>query len=61
MWLLFRRACESRRALLRETNPVRGHIVIAVFVAVWLLLGLMLRGIAGMSGEPRRTGSNRAA
>lgn len=46
---------------LRETNPVRGHIVIAVFVAVWLLLGLMLRGIAGMSDEPRRTGFDGAA
>ena len=32
---------------LRETHPVRGNIVIGSVAAIWLLLGLLLRGITG--------------
>jgi hypothetical protein len=46
---------------LRDTNPVRGHIVIVSFVAVWLLLGLMLHATARMSDERRHSDSHHAA
>lgn len=39
---------------LRETNPVRGHIVIAAFATLWLLLGFV---VARMSRISERTGS----
>jgi hypothetical protein len=33
---------------LRDEHPMRGHIVIGAFSAIWLLLGLMVRELAGM-------------
>ena len=46
---------------LRATNPVRGDIAIAAFVAIWLLMGLVLRGMAAISDEPGPTDSDRPA
>ncbi len=46
---------------LRDTNPVRGYVVIVSFVAVWLLLGLLVRAMAQMSDLRRRTDSGQAA
>lgn len=36
---------------LRETNPVRASLVIAAFLALWFLLGLVLRGIAAIPDD----------
>jgi hypothetical protein len=47
---------------LRDTHPVRAYAVVAAFLAIWLLLGLVLRLlITAIPPEPVHTGSPRAA
>jgi len=42
---------------LREAHPVRGDIVIGAMTAIWLLLGLLIRVLAGAEDTPRLTAS----
>ena len=46
---------------LRQTNPVRGHLVLVAFAVVWLLSGLVLRAIAGLADGFRSQRADSAA
>lgn len=45
----------GRLMTLRATNPVRAYLVVAALLAIWLLLGFVLRGLAYVSLEPDPT------
>lgn len=51
----------GRLMTLRDTNPARAYVVMGAFVAIWLLLGLVLRLLTAIPPEPGRAGSPRAA
>jgi len=51
----------GRLMTLRDTNPVRAYVVMAAFMAIWLLLGLVVHTLTAIPPEPDHTGSPRAA
>ena len=42
---------------LRDEHPMRGYIVIGAFASIWLLLGLVVRDLAGTRATPVLTDS----
>lgn len=50
-----------RLMMLRDTNQARAYLVLAAFVAIWLLLGLVLRTLPNVLPESDRTDSSRVA